>query len=49
MDKVQAVEQVKLMQAIADGDRQAFEQLYRLTSPHLFCHRVAHVAASPLG
>lgn len=45
MDKVQAVEQVKLMQAIADGDRQAFEQLYRLP----FCHRVAHVAASPLG
>lgn len=36
MDKGLAVEQVKLMQAIAGGDRRAFEQLYRLTSPHLF-------------
>jgi len=36
MDKVQAVEQVKLMKAVVDGDRRAFEHLYRLTSPHLF-------------
>ena len=27
---------VNLMPSIAQGDRRAFEQLYRLTSPHLF-------------
>ncbi|WP_205956467.1 RNA polymerase sigma factor [Pantoea stewartii] len=36
MDKVRAVEQVTLMQAIVKGDRLAFEKLYRQTSPHLF-------------
>jgi RNA polymerase sigma factor (sigma-70 family) len=36
MDNVLAEQQVKLMRAIAQGDRQAFEQLYRLASPHLF-------------
>ncbi|WP_058973566.1 RNA polymerase sigma factor [Type-D symbiont of Plautia stali] len=36
MDKDLAEQQVKLMRAIAQGDRRAFEQLYRLTSPHLF-------------
>ncbi len=36
MDKVLAEQQVKLMRAIAQGDRHAFEQLYRLASPHLF-------------
>ena len=36
MDNVLAQQQVKLLRAIAQGDRQAFEQLYRLTSPHLF-------------
>lgn len=36
MDNALAEQQLKLMQAIANGDRRAFEQLYRLTSPHLF-------------
>lgn len=36
MDKSQAEQQVKLMQAVAQGDRHAFEQLYRQMSPHLF-------------
>lgn len=36
MDKVLVEQQVKLMRAIAQGDRHAFEQLYRLASPHLF-------------
>lgn len=36
MDNMLAERQVKLMQAVANGDRRAFEQLYRLTSPHLF-------------
>jgi len=36
MDNALAQQQLKLMQAIANGDRRAFEQLYRLTSPHLF-------------
>jgi RNA polymerase sigma-70 factor (ECF subfamily) len=36
MDNALAEQQLKLMQAVANGDRRAFEQLYRLTSPHLF-------------
>ena len=36
MDKTLVEQQVKLMQAVAEGDRRAFEQLYRQTSPHLF-------------
>lgn len=36
MDNALAEQQQKLMQAVAKGDRRAFEQLYRLTSPHLF-------------
>ncbi|NIF31705.1 sigma-70 family RNA polymerase sigma factor [Enterobacter sp. Cy-643] len=36
MDKTLVEQQVKLMRAVAEGDRRAFEQLYRLTSPHLF-------------
>ncbi|WP_368542532.1 RNA polymerase sigma factor [Enterobacter soli] len=36
MDNVLVERQIKLMQAVAKGDRRAFEQLYRLTSPHLF-------------
>lgn len=36
MDNALAEQHVRLMQAVAKGDRRAFEQLYRLTSPHLF-------------
>ncbi|QIX97878.1 RNA polymerase sigma factor [Cedecea sp. FDAARGOS_727] len=36
MDKTLVEQQVKLMQAVAEGDRRAFEQLYRQTSSHLF-------------
>nr|WP_310617594.1 sigma-70 family RNA polymerase sigma factor [Pantoea cypripedii] len=36
MDSIQAEQQRTLLRAVADGDRSAFEQLYRLTSPHLF-------------
>lgn len=36
MDNALTERQIRLMQAVADGDRRAFEQLYRLTSPHLF-------------
>lgn len=43
MDNALAEQQQKLMQAVAKGDRRAFEQLYRLTSPHLFAV-AAHVA-----
>ena len=32
MDKVQAVEQVKLMQAIADGDRQVLTPMLAILS-----------------
>lgn len=36
MDNALAEQHLRLMQAVATGDRHAFEQLYRLTSPHLF-------------
>lgn len=36
MDNALAEQHLRLMQAVATGDRRAFEQLYRLTSPHLF-------------
>ncbi len=36
MDASQAEQQIALIQAVAKSDRLAFEQLYRLTSPHLF-------------
>ncbi|KNC13119.1 RNA polymerase sigma factor [Pantoea sp. RIT-PI-b] len=36
MDNRLTEQQVRLLQAVANGDRRAFEQLYRLTSPHLF-------------
>ncbi|MCI1900634.1 MAG: sigma-70 family RNA polymerase sigma factor [Enterobacter sp.] len=36
MDNALAEQHTLLMQAVATGDRRAFEQLYRLTSPHLF-------------
>lgn len=36
MDASQAEQQIALIQAVAKRDRLAFEQLYRLTSPHLF-------------
>lgn len=36
MDNALTEQQISLMQAVAKGDRRAFEQLYRLTSPHLF-------------
>ena len=36
MDASQAEQQIALIRAVASGDRPAFEQLYRLTSPHLF-------------
>lgn len=43
-----SVLQRELMQSVAAGDRQAFEQLYRLTSP-AFCGCVAHAASPRLG
>ena len=36
MDNQQVQQQVALVRAVADGDRRAFEQLYRQTSPLLF-------------
>jgi RNA polymerase sigma factor (sigma-70 family) len=36
MDKALVQQQITLMKAIAGGDRRAFEQLYRQTSPLLF-------------
>lgn len=36
MDNKQVQHQVMLVRAVAEGDRRAFEQLYRQTSPHLF-------------
>lgn len=36
MDATQVEQQKILLKAVANGDRLAFEQLYRLTSPHLF-------------
>lgn len=36
MDNHQVQQQVALVRAVADGDRRAFEQLYRQTSPLLF-------------
>lgn len=36
MDASQAAQLTTLLKAVATGDRLAFEQLYRLSSPHLF-------------
>ncbi len=46
MDNALAEQQLKLMQAVANGDRRAFEQLYRLTSPHLFAVALRMLAPS---